>query len=52
MTENLSNIIVNNDYQTIDDLPFTPKQKMMVLAWFAQMSLIWRTAAVIINTIL
>lgn len=36
MTENLANITVNNDYRTIDDLPFTPEQKMMVLAWFAQ----------------
>jgi hypothetical protein len=36
MTDNLANITVMNEYQSIDDLPFTPEQKMMVLAWFAE----------------
>ena len=36
MTDNLANITVMNEYQSIDDLPFTPEQKMMVLAWFAR----------------
>lgn len=36
MNKDLEQIEVMNDYDCIDDLPFTSEQKMMVLAWFAR----------------
>jgi hypothetical protein len=36
MSDQLKDIEIRNKYQTIDDIPITPEQKMMVLAWFAE----------------